>query len=273
MEIEFILVLFAAGAVGGFLAGLLGVGGGIIFVPVVTYFLQDAGLASEEEVRYILANSLATILCTGLVSSFSHWRKKNLHPKLIVKTALPAMLSSLVITYFITSVDWYSADKFNVIFLILMIIVFARFLFGAKIQVEPMENVSGTKLGITGFLTGVVSAISGLGGGIILIPMFNYYVKLDMKKASGISIGTIPMMLLPSLFILANKNPAEKIGAMQLGYLDLDMILPMAAGVLFLSPIGVAAAHRMKNRHLQIIFAALVLIIIIKYAFKVFYIS
>ena len=263
MEITALLILFLFGVFGGFLSGLLGVGGGIIFIPIISYYLRQLGLEGDELVKYILANSFATIFFAGLISTYKQYRIRQFYPKQIGLTAALAMITGTLVSYGITSGDWYNKRAFSVIFLALLIFSVFRILLKRPEQAIDVASSPKHKYLITGALTGIVTALSGLGGGVVMIPLFNQYIKIDMKSASAISIGVIPLILIPVLATYIMATPLNPIMQDQLGYVLPSVFFPMVAGLLFAAPIGVATAQRSSDKVLKFIFASLVIIVII----------
>lgn len=263
MEVTAVVILMLFGMTGGFLSGLLGVGGGIIFIPIISYYLKQAGLEDDEFVRYLLANSFATIFFAGLISTYKQYRIQQFYPKQILLTASFAMLTSAAVTYLITSESWYSKRTFGIIFLILLLFtVFRILLKKPKAQYEVAQTPKHKYL-ITGFLTGIITALSGLGGGVVMIPLFNQYIKIDMKSSSAISIGVIPLILIPVLATYLFSTPVQNVAESQIGYVLPLLFFPMVAGLLFAAPLGVATAQKISDKLLKIIFACLVILVII----------
>ena len=115
MEIIDYLILFSFGALAAFISGFLGVGGGIVYIPVIEFYLRKLGLNPDLLVKGILANSLFTIIFSGSVSSYYQFKHGNFYPKQIIQTALPGVLSALIITYLIKNGTWYNKTIFNII--------------------------------------------------------------------------------------------------------------------------------------------------------------
>lgn len=263
MGAEQIVILVFFGVFGGFLSGFLGVGGGIIFIPIVSYFLHLWGVEPDEYVPYVLANSFATIFFAGLISTYKQYRIQQFYPKQIGLTASLAMVSSALVTYSIVNASWYKKEYFSILFIALLVFTVVRFVFKSPPTKVEVEQAPKKKFLITGLLTGVVTALSGLGGGVVMIPLFNQYIKIDMKASSAISIGVIPLILIPVLITYMLAEPGQMFVEEQLGYVLPGLFFPMVAGLLFAAPIGVATAQKTSDKLLKIIFASLIIIVII----------
>ena len=130
-------------------------------------------------------------------------------------------------------------------------------------------NPSMAKYSITGLLTGVIAGLSGLGGGVIMIPLFTQYLKMGIKKSASISIGVIPLMMIPMMIIMTiplfnnSYQPANAIGY-QWGYLLPGLFLPLVGGLLFAAPLGVVMGQKSSGKQLKTIFAVLIIVVIIK---------
>ncbi|MFT5156526.1 MAG: putative membrane protein YfcA [Bacteroidia bacterium] len=270
MEVSEIIIFVIFGMAGGFLSGLLGVGGGIIFIPVFDFLFKSKGIDALDLPRFILANSFLAILFSGFISSFKHYRSGNFFHREVVTIALPATIFGLTLSYLITSFSWYSEEVFKTVFLTVIVATIWRTWLSHKRNVQNIEPpFVAYKYGIIGVLTGVISAFSGLGGGVAMIPLLTLFGKIDIKKASAISISVIPLMIIPSLFIYAMATPTVLFKG-GVGYLQFLFIIPIIVGIFMGSPLGVLAATVMNSRSLQGIFIGLLIIIAVKYGINLF---
>ncbi|MBI1306506.1 MAG: TSUP family transporter [Bacteroidetes bacterium] len=264
MENVQLLVYLLFGLIGGVLSGLLGVGGGIIFIPVFDHVFRSMGIEGEELVRYILANSFLSILFAGVSSSFKHHRMGNFHLKEVLTIAIPAIITGTILTRLITHASWYKVEYFKAVFIaVIAVTLWRQWSHHKKRIVHEPRPFSYKTYGAIGLVTGLISAISGLGGGIAMIPLLTLFARLDIKKASAISISVIPIMVVPFLITYARGLP-EKHFDWSVGYLQFMLILPVVVGVLIGSPLGVRLAHKLNSRTLQLIFAILLIVIIIR---------
>jgi uncharacterized membrane protein YfcA len=264
VEIWSIIILIIFGLIGGFLSGLLGVGGGIVFVPVLTTVLVSQGLEDPDLAKYILANSFAATFFAGAISSYKQYKLDSFYPRPILLVSLLAIPTSLALTFFIAKGTWYSKDTFSIFFIILLFFMLYRFIKSTKEGNLEIKDVKQSKFPFVGLFTGIISSLSGLGGGIIMVPMFTQYAKLNIKKAAAISIGVIPVMMVPMILSYAWYTPESIFSQYQIGYLVPEVFLPLIAGLLFTAPFGVSVAKKSSPKFLKIIFAALIVTVIIK---------
>lgn len=266
MDYLVIIILLLLGLVGGILSGMIGIGGGLIFVPMFDYLFKTHGIDGSELVKFTLANSFFCIFISGIITSVKQYRQDNFYFKEIIYTAIPAILTGLLFTWLITGFSWYSEEMFKGLFVLLLIYTVVRtFMRGSKKDMQELP-FSRNKLVTIGLLTGIASSLSGLGGGVVMIPLYRNLLHMDMKKASSVSIGVIPILLLPMLVVYLSGNPGHVTSEVTLwGYLAPLYVLPISVGLWLGTGLGLKFAKKLSNQTLQYIFAGLLTILIIKY--------
>ncbi len=105
MEIITLLIL---GGIGGLLAGMLGIGGGIIYVLLFSHYLPLTGIPSHLIVPAIVANSMFAIFFAGISGSYKHYKNKNFHPKQFLIIGSAASIASIFFSHLIINVNWYT---------------------------------------------------------------------------------------------------------------------------------------------------------------------
>lgn len=269
-ELISLFLLLLAGAFGGFLSGVLGVGGGIIFIPILDLVLKQYGV-EEEIVKFILANSLAVIVFTGAFNSWRQYKAGNFFPKLILYTAVPGVISVLLGSWLVTQGTWYSKNVFNLAFAALIIPAVLRMVSGRNDIPNLKSEIPLVKFKIVGAITGVFTAFTGLGGGLIMIPAFVNMLKLEMKKAVSVSAGVVPFFALPTTIYYMFQSPLQSdLPIHNIGFLLYPIVIPMIIGTMITVPLGVKMGHKLAPKTAKLIFAIFVGLVLLKMLWETF---
>lgn len=259
-----------AGAIGGFLAGMLGVGGGVVFIPVLSMWFTKLGLPGTEVTKFALANSILLVFFSGINGLWVQSRKAKLDWKPILQIGIPGTIVSTGVSFWISTGDWYSKEDFYLIFLVFLCLSLANMLFGKKAAKNDLSEDSPNITSLTakrvgvGLLAGLVVALSGLGGGVIMVPLFRMLLKIPLKKATLLSLSIIPLLSLFPLFNYAFANIPYSLTQAHTGYIVWPIALPMAAGVFIFSRLGMKIGQKMPVSWLRTIFATITLFVVIK---------
>jgi uncharacterized membrane protein YfcA len=273
------------GSIGGFLAGLLGVGGGMLFIPVIHEYLNGYSLTTDEIVKYTLGNSIALVFISGVSGTFRQIKMGTWDWKQSLQIGIPGALSSLAMSYAITHGDWYNKQRFQTVFLGFLLLSIGNMIFG-KSKAQKINSPSNTNVELNdnpthisptaknqktillptlvGILAGTVVSLSGLGGGIIMVPLFRMLLKKPMHQATSLSLSIVPILSISSLLQYTISQPIQPINQLQTGYLLWIILIPMMAGVMFFSSFGQKTAPRVPVLWLRVIFAVLSSIILVK---------
>lgn len=254
-----------AGFVGGILAGLLGIGGGVIYVFVLSIFLKDQSISDTELPRFLIANSVFATFFAGLSSSIKNRLYRSFSFRDVLYVAIPGVIFSLAFTYLITYGDWYSKKDFAWFFSLLLLLFFVKLFRKPKPGKSTALEKKPLALSVVGVFAGLVSALSGLGGGVIMIPLLNGYFKLSMQKAAAISLAVIPFMALSMvLFYLFGTVDPKAHWPGTVGYIVFPAAIPLVVGVFLGAPLGVKVAKNLPQRVIKIIFALLLVVVALK---------
>ncbi|HEY9117943.1 MAG TPA: sulfite exporter TauE/SafE family protein, partial [Roseivirga sp.] len=187
------ILLFLMGLVGGFLAGLIGIGGGVMYVLVLPYLLIEMGFPPNEIVQLTIANSIFGTMFAALAGNIALWRKGEFYWKQVIYIGLFGTAVSLPLLFFFVNTPAYQKSEFNVVVIILMVFIIWRTLSQVKITRKDGEEKTAGILGYSfiGGSAGAVAALSGLGGGTVIIPILNTGFNMTMQKAKSISLGVI----------------------------------------------------------------------------------
>ncbi len=263
------IILFLLGSIGAFLSGFLGVGGGIVYIPILDYFLSKLGFSDDNLVKAILANSLFTIIFSGSVSSYKQYKLGNFYPREIFFTAITGVITALLITLLIKSGTWYSKSVFNYVFAGMLLIIALRMFFVKVSTANTSVIIKPLGFYITGFFAGIFTAMSGLGGGVIITPVLTDLLKLDIKKASAISNGVIPFFAIAVGILNLNTPSTQNVSEWQVGYIVFPVVIPMILSTFFLAPLGVLASQKANQKTIRHVFASFISLVFIKTLFVI----
>ncbi len=257
-------ILFFLGSIGAFLSGFLGVGGGIVYIPILDYFLGKLGLSDDNLVKAILANSLFTIIFSGSVSSYKQYRIGNFYPKEILFTATTGAVTAVLMTMLIKSGTWYSKSVFNYVFATMLLVIAVRMFLLSNPSYTEEKQVKPISYYITGFFAGIITAMSGLGGGVVMTPTFTDVFKINIKKASAISNGVIPLFAI-AVGVLNLSTPAtQQVSDWQVGFIVFPVVIPMILSTFLFAPLGVITAQKANQKVIRMVFATFVSIVFVK---------
>jgi uncharacterized protein len=258
--------LFIAGFFGGFLAGLLGIGGGIVYITILPVIFAQYGLPDEQLVQFVVANSIFGTLFAALSGNITQLNEKNFFLREVLLVGLTAVISSLATLKFVVHTPWYSEEAFNVIVIFLLLFILFKTLKNVKLtRLVQDSKESVFKLLLTGVAGGTIAALSGLGGGAIMVPLLNLGLKMDIKKAKSISLGvifisafcmTVFNMLEDASFLSQEKFP-------HVGFIIFSIALPLGVGVVIGSPYGVKIGNKLTSKRIAYLFSLFICIVIL----------
>ncbi|SIQ00509.1 MULTISPECIES: sulfite exporter TauE/SafE family protein [unclassified Bosea (in: a-proteobacteria)] len=259
-DLAFLAVsLVLAGAVTGLLAGVFGVGGGAVIVPVLFEVFRVIGVPEEVRMPLSVGTSLAVIIPTS-IRSFNAHRAKGLVDLSILKVwAVPVVLGVLVGSYI---ARYAPADLFKIVFVAVATISALRLLFAAD-RWKFGEEMPGKPLMVAyGGVIGVLSALMGIGGGQLSSLFMTFYGR-PIHQAVATSSGLGVLISIPGAlgFIYAGWPKMDILPPLSLGYVSLiGMILFIPTSV-WTAPIGARMAHRLSKRRLEVAFGLFLLVV------------
>jgi len=251
------LSLFAAygglGLVVGFVAGLLGVGGGLIIVPVLIMLLHTHGQAVGMEPQLALGTSLATILFTSLSSVRAHHRRGAVEWPLVRRIAPGIVLGTLAGAALAARMPATVLKVFFVVFLF-----YAAVQMWLDFKPAPHRGLPGrTGTSLAGGVIGVVSSWVGIGGGTLSVPFMLWHnVPLHRAIATSAAIG-FPIAFAGAVGYVLGGGRGGGLPAGSLGFVYLPALAGIVLGSVLTAPLGARTAHRLPVRPLKRVFALL----------------
>jgi uncharacterized protein len=272
LELIDILLLFIAGCFAGTLSGLLGVGGGVINVAILTYYFdrEFPNINTIDLTRFVLSNSFLAIFFSSIFGSVQQMRMKNFYLKEVLLTASTTVIVSFALSLFILEFDWYSRERFTWFFVVILTGLMIRMLLNIKNEKKDhfTDQIPLKHFPVTGIFTGIFSALSGLGGGVVTVPVLSDVHKLRIKKATSISLGVMPLMALCNVLAYSFQNSTSLVD-FTIGYIKPDITIPLVAGVIICAPLGVKLSGIISGKAIRIVFVSVVSLVIFRMLYSI----
>lgn len=251
-------VIAVSGAVAGFLAGLLGVGGGIVVVPALFWVLTHAGIDASIRMQVAVATSLATIIPTSIISARAHRKRGSLDEALLKRWLVPAILGAILGSAFASLVDGrLLAGIFGGVAVIVAVQMVA-FPGGVALRKE-LPGPIGQRL--MALLIGGLSSIMGIGGGTLAVPtlsLFSFPIRMAVGTAAGMGLFiAIPATL---GFVAGGWNVPD-LPPLSVGYVSLPAGLAILAAQLPCVGYGAKVAHAISQPALRRAFGVVLAIV------------
>lgn len=248
---ETLLIYLLVGAFAGLIAGLLGVGGGLIIVPVLAILFQKQGIADGVLMHLAIGTSLATIIITSISSMRAHHRHgavqwpvfRRLAPGIVVGSLLGAVIADFMPTQALRL--WFGIFEMAVALQI-----------GFNFMASPHRQLLGTAgTTVAGVVIGTISSVVGIGGGTMTVP-FLVWCNMSIRQAVATSSACgFPIAVAGAAgFVITGWN-APALPAWSSGYLYWPAFMGIAAASLLFAPLGAKLTHTLPVAVLRRFFA------------------
>ncbi len=255
-----VLSCLILGSVVGVLAGMLGIGGGLIIVPVLSYLLiHFMGMTTETVMPVAIATSLSTIIFTGMSSAFAHYKLGNIQRHVVLYTGLGIAFGAFAGAQIASHI---SGELLKDVFAVLVILIAMQMIFG-KQKASENDASKGT-LATVGGGAGLLSALMGIGGGALLVPALVWFL-VNVRAAIGCAAfcGLIIAVFGTTSFIVAGYNAID-VPEHSLGYVYLPATAGIVATSMFTANIGAKLGQRVNVRVLKAMLACLLVLVSIR---------
>ncbi|MEM0906924.1 MAG: sulfite exporter TauE/SafE family protein [Pseudomonadota bacterium] len=255
--IMFAAVLAVSGALAGLIAGLLGVGGGIVIVPVLFYLLPTAGVPLELRMHVAVATSLATIIATSIVSARAHHKKGGVDVPLLKSLVIPIAVGVVI---GVALGGRASGATLTLVFAIVALIV--------SVHMALFQNRKFSKTGLPGapwrqgigVFIGAFSVVMGIGGGTLSVPIFTLF-GLEIRRAVGTAAAIGLIIAVPGTIGFAISGwGVPDLPPLSVGYVNLIGFILIVPLSMALAPLGAKLAHNIPREWLARAFALFLLV-------------
>ena len=260
--INLLVVLSIAASVAGFMAGLLGVGGGIIMVPALYYAFTVLDFDIATRMHLSVGTSLAIIIPTSVISSKTHMEYNAVDFKLVKSFGIFIVLGVIGGTFLAVNLK---TSTFVLFFSVMAFIVGLFFIFFREKVVENPKKIKDSIKNISGIIVGFISVLLGIGGGSLMVPFmrtFGYDIRKSIGTASAIGFlialsGTITM-------ITGGKIAANINTPFSIGYINLLGFIVFVPVTMLMARIGAKAVYKLDKKLLSKIFGTFLIAVSIR---------
>ena len=252
-----ILFLLASGAVAGMFAGLLGIGGGIIIVPVLAMVFTSQGVSIDVLMHVSIGTSLATIVITSLSSIRAHQKHQAIDWQVVRVITIGLFIGGFIGA---AAAKLIAGQDLKLIFSIFMFLIAAQMYFGNT--TKPHRTLPAKPgMILAGISIGTVSSLMGVGGGSMSVPFFTWCnMSIRNAVATSSAVG-FPIAVAGTIgFIVTGWAEAER-PVMSLGYVNLPALISIVVASVLSAPLGAWIAHRISPIILKRIFAGFLVIL------------
>lgn len=259
---EFVTLLLL-GFAAGILSGLLGIGGGMVFTPVMFYLFQFYGV--DEPVKWTIGTSLFCSFTSALSSVVPQLRKFRLFMREALWLSLFGVVGTWVAQQIVTS-GYYDRGPFAVLFSLVLFYTAWRFFAYNKSSIEQKRMHRPRRMlakdhAIVGGSAGLVSSLVGIGGGIVVVPFMTLMYHQHIRKVTATSSVVVVLLALSGWLQLAILDAGNGITAFTLGFVDIGAAMPLVIGSFAGAIFGLRIAVYVNRKRLQQLFGVLAVLL------------
>ncbi|WP_144210195.1 sulfite exporter TauE/SafE family protein [Shewanella donghaensis] len=255
-------ICLGLGTIVGFMAGLLGIGGGLIIVPALLYLLPWVGIESTQLTHVAIATSLASIILTSFSSALAHHKRGNV-PWTLFKPMFPGIVVGALASGFIS--EQIASEHLQQAFSVFVVLMAIQMAFPFKPKANPKVPAFAAMF-IVSMIIAVIAGLMGIGGGVLLVPFLSY-CGLQMRQAVGFSSATGFLIAMAGTvgYVVAGLNTPD-LPQGTVGFIYLPALVGIVISSMLVAPLGVKAASVWPTPLLKKIFAIFLMVVGLKLA-------
>jgi uncharacterized membrane protein YfcA len=261
------IAMLGTGVVGGILAGLLGVGGGIVIVPVLEIVLGILGVPVEVRMHVAVATSLAVIIPTSISSARAHHERQSVDLELVRRWAVFMLVGAVTGIVIASMVD---GVVLSAVFGIVALAVAVKMALPLDERVLTPEVPKGLATGAIPLVIGAISTMMGIGGGTLSVPALTL-MNTPIHRAVGTSALFGLLISIPGAigFAIAGWGN-ELLPAGSLGFVNVIGFVLIAPVTVIAAPLGAKLAHALSRRNLSLLFGLFLLAVAARMLYRTF---
>lgn len=271
MYVPLLALLAAGGLVTGFLAGLFGIGGGGILVPILYEVFGILGIDAAVQMHMAVGTSLAIIIPTSMMSFRSHGQRGGVDVAVIRRLALP-VFAGVIIGILVAKSSPGSVLKW--IWIVFAIVMASKQFFGKDNWRLGLEIPRSRLVELYGIGVGFLSTMMSIGGGAFITMLMTLYDR-PLRQGIGTSSGFGPIIAVPGMigFMWAGwaAMQAGELPAGSVGFVNLLAVALVAPLSVFTAPLGARVAHGVSKRTLEVAFGCFLLLVAFRFALALFH--
>ena len=257
----------ASAVVVGFMAGLFGIGGGLIMVPVLFYVFSFVGIEQTFVMHLALGTSFSIIIPTSIISAITHMKFKSVDFSIVRTFGVFVMIGVVLGTILAVSLKTSSL----ILLFSIMTMIFAIYFLMEKEKINPIpRQINLIYRVICGFLSGFLSAPMGIGGGVFNVPifkMFGYPINVAIGSSAAISFLTA---LIGAIGFAVSGSYLNVNVPLSLGFVNIPTFLIFVPITSYMAKIGAKTVHKVDKRLLGKLFGIYLFIISCKLFYEYF---
>ncbi|RUO42958.1 sulfite exporter TauE/SafE family protein [Aliidiomarina taiwanensis] len=251
-------ILLLGGVSAGLLSGMLGIGGGVLVVPLLIYLLPIMGLPADIVVPTAIGTSLATIAVTTFSSAYAHYRHGNIEWGWVRWLVPVIVLGAFLGSWLGVSLNPAILQR---VFAVMLLLLALRMIWKRQPRNKD-KAIKKWKIYSMGTGIGLIASLIGIGGGALVVPLLHYY---QLRMASAVAVASVCSVTLASLSTLlyaslASHGVHEEVKGL-IGFLYIPAWLGIAATSVLFAPVGAKLATKLPVRYLQRAFAGLLIVV------------
>lgn len=252
-----LLLYLILGAAAGVVAGLFGIGGGLLIVPVLVFSFGLQGMSPDVLTHVAVATSLATIVVTSISSVMAHHKKGAVRWELFKPLTVGILVGAV---FGVFTADWLKGPHLQIAIGVFALLVSAQMAFGLKPQAGA-ESPGNNSLSMAGGFIGYASAIFGIGGGTLTVPYLTWKrVRMQEAVATSAACG-LPIAIMGAITNVYVGWDEPSVAEWSLGYIYLPAFVGIAVTSSIFAKYGAKLAHSLPADKLKKIFAVFLFIV------------